>query len=438
MAPTKEELYKESRDLPEQDQKQDGFRWEIRRRMAESSPRGQRPESGYPKENHIVNLKISPQEIAEYLKSRENWKERLSIRSPELQKIFSVDPVRANSLGLDSASNPNLRVVESNRQNIQIIAGIEANPSLFASLQANQNINQTSQRFLYRDRYQSRLKHLELDVPLYKSLSAIFSAGSGDIYDDRQNQLIGTNMALAGFSIKGEKISTRVVAGDSSFNGIRGQYNPAYLGATEVQKLNEPGFNNRDSIHRRSFEWQTNLTPAKGVRFQTALYNQPLANVNRITSTDGPDSGRMSLFLGEKNVVLNLKYDYQFSNQNIRSVLNQWTPEQDAASVGFIFFLDPAQKYSLYLGGNQYNIADRTSLANRGTSDRNLPGFSASIRGKNSGNSRANFFLNFQNQPPGAFGLGVPSAFPGSPGFPGAGTRGNFEQATTLGMEVIF
>jgi hypothetical protein len=68
-------------------------------------------------------------------------------------------------------------------------------------------------------------------------------------------------------------------------------------------------------------------------------------------------------------------------------------------------------------------------------SSRSPASFTASIRGKTLDGSKSNFFLNFQNQPPGMMGLGsmnavVPNGATNSQSF--------YEYATTLGMEVNF
>jgi len=279
------------------------------------------------------------------------------------------------------------------------------------------------------------LDFLDLKVPISSSASAVFSFSSGDAFDGRNQASQFANYAFAGVQFKTNSVlSTRILAGDRYIAINR--MNPSFKGSP-TQEFRRMGWDERESTRLQSFEWQANLQPTKSIRLQTAIFNSPTER-NWNSGTSLPDSGRMSLFLGEKNLFLNLRYTYQMSEQNQRNLLSSWQPKQDSASLGFLFFLDPLHSYSLYIGGNQFNIAERIQdTPNPNQSSKLPPSFTASLRGKTGASENSNFFVNFQNQPPGIWGLGIP-AFHQGQNLETTSLKSFYEYATTLGLEVNF
>lgn len=389
-------------------------------------------------DDSLLNLKISPQDLKEYSEEIRHYREKLGNFHPRFSKVFSVKNYTAGETSFRTQLDPTMKSIQWEENGISLDASYTSTGNRWSILTNPQggfgNSNFSS---LPRHSYIRRLEFFELDVPISGSLSAVMTTSSRDVFDDRQKDTRGGSLALAGFSFnKGKKLSTRFVAGDSNLQINRQGYRSSYMGATQVQRLRDPGFNERESTGLHTFEWQTNLNPTKGVRVQTAIYNTPSRNISQNNSSTMPDSGRMSLFLGEKRVILNLKYDYQMPQKDTRLAMREWSPQKDSASVGLIFFLDPSQYYSVYLGGNQFNISDRAGSSQNGNSAKMPATFSASFRGKSKTNQNSNFFLNFQNQPPGAWGLGVSEQTLQQTGDPGS--KSFYEYATSMGMELSF
>jgi hypothetical protein len=387
----------------------------------------------------LLNLKLTPQDLKEYTDEIRYYREKLGNYHPGFSKIFSVKNFSAGQTSFRTHLDPTSRSIQWKEEDISVEASYTTSGGRWSILSDSQEMRSTSFNTLPRHSYIRRLEFFELDVPISESLSAVMTTSSRDTFDDRQKDVRGGSLALAGISINKENIlSTRLVAGDSNLQLNKQAYTPGYMGATHVQKLRDPGFNERESTGLHTFEWQTNLNPTKGVRVQTAIYNTPSRNTSRSNMSNMPDSGRMSLFLGEKRVILNLKYDYQMPQEDTRLAMSQWSPQKDSASLGLIFFLDPSQYYSVYLGGNQFNIANRTQGSSENRTSARLPAsFSASFRGKSKTNQNSNFFLNFQNQPPGAWGLGLSQqSLQQNSGNPGS--KSFYEYATSMGMELSF
>lgn len=286
-----------------------------------------------------------------------------------------------------------------------------------------------------------KLEYFEIDLPLTRSVSAVLTSSNRDIYYDRQMDAQSGGLALAGISVsKGQFLSTRLVAGDSNLQLHRQTYNPYYMGMASQRGLSDPGYNEREQSPVRTFEWQTNIQPTRGVRLQTAIYNMPREQGNqsvqsRFQST--PDTGRLSVFLGEKWVVFNIKYDHRIMTANSRMMAMREQLNSDFASMGMIFYFDESQNYSLYLGGNQSITPSRTGQQNRSGDTTRPAGFSASFRGKRNSSSSTQFFLNVQNQP-----VGLNGSDPWNQWIlvnnPNRDWANFYEYATSLGLEINF
>jgi hypothetical protein len=434
LAPTKEE--NENQHQHEKAKETNpGFYEEVKNRQEISkNPNYQDRNS-----SQILRLRITPQELEEYSRSLSLRNNLWSYQGNNPNQILQVSNFRSNLLNLGS-NDPNTKFLNWKQDrvyaNVALANSDEFNPSVF-------NWNQKIYRMTdSRPFGANRVKNVELSYAINRSISAVFTTSSRDLFDDRQRDSDAKNYALAGISLSsGDSISTRFVAGDTNFQLNRSQEYSPTMRMSSYANMRDIGISEKDRMSQRTFEWQTNFKPSKSIMIQTAIYNNSynanvVNNANSTPATNTLDSGRMSVFFGKKNIILNVKYDYKLGQQDLRSVLNQWEPKQDAASLGFILFLDPSQKYSIYLGGNQFNIANQNGIArNNNSSSRSPASFTASIRGKTLDGSKSNFFLNFQNQPPGMMGLGsmnavVPNGATNSQSF--------YEYATTLGMEVNF
>ncbi|WCL47631.1 hypothetical protein [Leptospira sp. GIMC2001] len=388
-------------------------------------------------ESFLFNLHISPKEIEEYERQNEDTKNRLSLESTRFSRILESNSFSPQD-NMKFSNDASARTVDYNH------SGLEVNSTIVGVARPMFMNNYHTTRFYRNRRGQLDLNHIDLQYPISRSISAVITTSSRDIYDDRLSDGLTSNIPMAGFSFKGGNFfTTRIVGGDLNMHSSRNR--SAYFNndLSSVQASRSSGLGERDRINNRTLEWQTNVTPTKGIRFQTAFFNNQIVQQSDPNQnlSNAPDSGRMSVFLGKKSVILNVKYDYRLTNTNLRSVMYQWEPNQDSASVGLIFFLDQAQKYSFYVGGNQFNIADSNSRGTRSSSNsgdsRQPPSFTASIRGKTYGDTKANFFLNFQNQPPGFYGLGVQNPLL-DPNSANQGSKSFYEYATRLGMEVNF
>jgi hypothetical protein len=412
-----------------------GFYEEVKSRQE----RAKNPNYYDKKSSQIFRIKITPQELEDYSRSLSIKNNLWSYQGKNPTRMLQISNFRSNSLNLGSI-DPNMKILNWKQDrifaNVALSNSDEFNPSSFNWTQKDYRL--TDSRALGSN----RIKNMELSYAINRSLSAVFTSSSRDVFDDRQRDSEGKNFALAGISLSsGDSISTRFVAGDTNFQLNRSQEYSQAMRMSSYANMRDIGISEKDRMSQRTFEWQTNFKPSKSIMIQTAVYNNSYnanntGSANSSPSNNSLDSGRMSVFFGKKNIILNVKYDYRLGQQDLRSVLNQWEPKQDAASMGFILFLDPSQKYSIYLGGNQFNIANQNGIARNNNSNSRTPAsFTASIRGKTLDGSKSNFFLNFQNQPPGMMGLGsmnsvVPNGTSNSQSF--------YEYATTLGMEVNF
>ncbi|MCC5815327.1 MAG: hypothetical protein JJT78_11260 [Leptospira sp.] len=431
IAPTREEIQTEKKEIILESKSDENSRnGSFKRAIQEQS------EHKKEKTPSLLNLRIKSEDLLEYQKDYQIRREKLGPLSQTYGKILSIKNYTPERLILNRNDSILSRSLQWKEGNSTVQASHTFQPNTFSS-----QIWVANNPFRSRRIHTNNLEYLDIDIPISKSVSAVFTSSSGDVFDDRRREGRMGNFALAGISLnKGDVISTRFVAGDPNLQLHSQQRSPGYFGATNVQTFKEMGFSEREASQLRSFEWQTNIKPTKSVRIQTALYNNPSMNVNqsRQQNSSMPDSGRMSMFFGEKRMIMNVKYDYQMSQQNLRQIMTQWQPQQDSASVGFIFFLDPSQKYSVYLGGNQFNIADRF----QNNTNRDAPGqmpasFTASFRGKTSGREQSSFFVNFQNQPPGVWGVGMPNQMM-QQDQANQGSKSFYEYATTLGLEVNF
>lgn len=399
---------------------------------------------GYPQDTQtrpqpysVLNLKIDTYTIEEALKEKtqSNGKIRTLLSQP-LSQVFHrgkfTDPYYLPPHRLDI----NLRTFQwgEESQNLNLEVGYLGNGFEF-----EQNLRSVHWAKFYRSPFLShhptRLNYVDLQVPVSNSVSAIFTA-SDDTSIHTNSSLPLRNYVLVGFQYdKGESFSTRILAGDTNLPNaylVSNLSQPNPMGFTTPQEFRRMGLGENNEFSQRALEWQANFQPSRSLKLQTAFINHPQGNPNirenSRTSLAG-DYGRLAMFWGQKYVLFNLSYDYQLNDQNFRSMMTQWQPQNDIASLGFLFYLNPSQSYSLYLGGNQFNLAaNRTNLANSSTAQ---PTFKATLRGK--AREGGNFFLNFQNQPLGFWGVGLPI-----PMGPIPMDKASLEYATSLGLELNF
>jgi len=417
-----------------QEETNPGFYDEIKRR-------DNREKNSIDKENsssQVFRLRITSKDIEDYSKSLSQSNRDWSYSGRKPNQILDISNFKSNRHFVGS-NDPRTKILQYDYGDIKLNLSMDSSTDNFS---VNRPLYNTDPRFSdIRSNNTNQVRNMELGYAITKSMSAIVTTSSRDVFDDRQRDAEVKNYALAGINLSaGDSVSTRFVAGDANFQLNRNQNQLNSIRSSYGNNFRDVGVSEKDRSNQRTFEWQTNFKPTKSVMIQTAVFN----NANNVNSSSGSssnqglDSGRMSVFFGKKNVILNMKYDYKLNSTDLRSVMSQWEPKQDAASLGFIVFLDPAQKYSIYLGGNQYNIANQNGLIKNNTSDGRTPAsFTASIRGKTNDGSKSNFFLNFQNQPPGMMGVGYLNTAAATLN-PGTNSKSFYEYATTLGMEVNF
>ncbi|WP_244934683.1 hypothetical protein [Leptospira vanthielii] len=185
---------------------------------------------------------------------------------------------------------------------------------------------------------------------------------------------------------------------------------------------------------RQSYEYQGSFNPSQFLKVQTSVYNVKTENP---VLAYGAEGGKFSFFFGSDKVQLNLKYNYL--NPRPGSIPHGqlgFSPAQDNASLGLIFFLGSSKSYSLYVGNQIFNVFNDPLLQVKDHNGRSPETFSASFRGKPPGRLKTTFFLNFQNQfyKDGML-LGVPGGFMYGNGFNG---KSFYEYVTSLGMELAF
>ncbi|TGL26146.1 hypothetical protein EHQ47_00495 [Leptospira bourretii] len=185
---------------------------------------------------------------------------------------------------------------------------------------------------------------------------------------------------------------------------------------------------------KQLYEYQGSFSPAQFLKVQTSVYQ--VKTENPVTAY-GAEGGKFSFFFGSDKVQLNVKYNYV--NAKPGTYANGQTgfsPAQDIASLGFIFFLGSSKNYSLYVGNQIFNVFNDPWLQIKDQNGRSPETFAASFRGKNPGKLKTTFFLNFQNQfyKDGML-IGVPGGFMYGNGFNG---KSFYEYVTSLGMELAF
>ncbi|WP_210416323.1 hypothetical protein [Leptospira idonii] len=282
----------------------------------------------------------------------------------------------------------------------------------------------------YMDRFGNRrFDSYELQYPITSNIGAVVQSGGYDHFDDRSREQ--RSVAMAGFSVKtGNFFSAKVLTGDASYSYTptsNMNYNPLNPNrSTDISRRD------RDDI-RQMYEWQASFTPSDYFKVQTSLYNQRTENSLNLSS---PDGGKVSLFMGSKTVQMNVRYNYMTNRNTAAGQTSQvFNPTQDLASLGVVVFLDPSQRYSLYLGNNFYNVLNDPTNQVKDASGKSPTTFTASIRGKNPSASRSSFFLNFQNQ------FYKDGSVLGMPGVVPLGMQQGksfYEYATSLGLELAF
>ncbi|MDZ4726404.1 MAG: hypothetical protein SH817_09615 [Leptospira sp.] len=305
-----------------------------------------------------------------------------------------------------------------------VMRGLSNQTSLSSSLSRRDFT--PSERFANR-----RLDAYEVQYAITPSIGAVVQGGNIDQIDDRSR--FQRNFAMAGVSIKGgDFFQAKVLTGDTSVTTNQSSnfnFNPL-----NPNRPNDISRRERDDV-KQLYEWQANFTPSDYFKLQTSLYNQRTENSLNMSS---PDGGKVSVFVGGKQVQMNLRYNY-LTNRNASGFSSNgqtFNPSQDLASLGVVVFLDQSQRYSVYVGNNFYNVLNDPANQIKDASGRSPSTFTASFRGKNPSSSRSSFFLNFQNQfyKDGAV-IGLPGVIPISGAQQG---KSFYEYATSLGVDVSF
>lgn len=184
---------------------------------------------------------------------------------------------------------------------------------------------------------------------------------------------------------------------------------------------------------KQLFEYQGNFAASSFLNVQTSVYNVKTENP---VSSYGAEGGKFSFFFGSDKIQLNVRYNYVNQRPNASNNQIGFVPSQDIASLGFIFYLGSSKNYSLYVGNQIFNVFNDPLLRVRDQNGRSPETFSASFRGKHTGNHKTTFFLNFQNQfyKDGVL-YGVPGAYMVGNTFNG---KSFYEYVTSLGMELAF
>ncbi len=270
----------------------------------------------------------------------------------------------------------------------------------------------------------------EVQYAITPNVGAVFQGGNYDLVNDDRTRL-QRNVAMAGISIQtGNIFQAKVLTGDSSYvstSPANFNFNPLNPNRpTDISRRE------RDDV-RQLYEWQANFTPSEYFKLQTSLYNQRTENSLNMSS---PDGGKVSVFMGGKQVQLNVRYNY-LTNRNVpNGQTNQgFNSAQDLASLGVIFFLDQSQRYSVYVGNNFYNVLNDPANQVRDGSGRSPSTFTASFRGKNSSSGKSSFFFNVQNQ---FYKDGMILGVPGMVPLGSVQGKSFYEYATSLGVDVAF
>ncbi|TGM06507.1 hypothetical protein [Leptospira jelokensis] len=184
---------------------------------------------------------------------------------------------------------------------------------------------------------------------------------------------------------------------------------------------------------KQLYEYQGNFSATSFLNVQTSVYNVKTENP---VSSYGAEGGKFSFFFGSDKIQLNVKYNYVNQRPSASNGQVGFVPTQDIASLGFIFYLGSSKNYSLYVGNQIFNVFNDPLLRVRDQNGRSPETFSASFRGKHSGNQKTTFFLNFQNQfyKDGVL-YGVPGGYMVGNTFNG---KSFYEYVTSLGMELAF
>ncbi|WP_109022234.1 hypothetical protein [Leptospira kobayashii] len=282
------------------------------------------------------------------------------------------------------------------------------------------------------DRYGFRRNDsYEIQYSITSNIGAVVQGGAYDHFDDRSREQ--RNVAMAGVSVKtGDFFSARMLTGDSNY-AVNTPVSSFNYNPLSPNRPNDISRRERDDI-KQVYEWQANFTPSDYFKLQTSVYNQRAENSVNLSS---PDGGKVSLFAGNQRIQMNVRYNYLNSRNNSNGILTgqSFSPSQDLASLGVILFLDPSQRYSIYLGNNFYNVLNDPLNQVKDASGKSPTTFTASFRGKNPNASRSSFFFNVQNQ---FYKDGTMLGAPGMMQLGGLQGKSFYEYATSLGLEVAF
>lgn len=267
----------------------------------------------------------------------------------------------------------------------------------------------------------------EVKFPIVGNFGGVVQGSLTEFTDGRQRQ--SRSVSLAGLSIGGNSdfFQAKILAGDLV------QQTQSTYSSLAMNQIRPTDPLKREAESQRIYEWQANFRPSDYVKFQTAIYNQRQENTLNITQ---PDGGKLSLFFGGKTMQLNLKYNYMTNRRAFGGGSDSiFNPTTDLATLGFLFFLDPSQNYSIYLGNSFYNVFNDPLNRVRDAQGKTPSTFSASFRGR--ARDSTSFFLNFHNQ---FFYDGMMPGLPGTLAGQGMRFQGRtfYEVGGALGLEIFF
>ncbi|PJZ52407.1 hypothetical protein [Leptospira adleri] len=281
---------------------------------------------------------------------------------------------------------------------------------------------------------QSTLDNFELSYSVAPGVDAILKTGNSLPYTaDQKDQ----GYSMAGFSFKpNDFINTKIVSGSSFGNSSMASSRFLYSSpGSNSQALNaDPNMGNNPVLRNqalgnssgRVIEWQANIQPIRRLSFQTSVLNK-----EKDKGLYNPEAARFSMFIDFTKIILNIRYSYSADPTTKNNGLYM-TPEADATTLGFTMLLDPAGRYSLFLGNNYYNLLSQRNAGINTQTDEPLRSFSAGFRGK-TGFQNAIFFMNFRNN----LSKGVIYTDVGPFRLP-AYSQYYSEYFTSLGMELSF
>ncbi|MDX1960069.1 MAG: hypothetical protein SFU98_15990 [Leptospiraceae bacterium] len=272
-------------------------------------------------------------------------------------------------------------------------------------------------------------RNIDLNYQVTSSIQANLRANGTESFGDERIKVVPST--LAGLSFTGIPFLQAGFMTGELRNSNSQVYKYSSPSATNplsyVNKENE--ILNRELGRKNIFEVTTSVVPSKYLQFQTSVYN---LNGNTLNELGGNEGARVSMNVGYRFVMLNIKYNYSSDNfMRTGFRLDSGQSSRDFAGFGITLFLDKYNLYSVYLGNNYHNLVTQGRYS-EALGAPPVSSFSASLRGQST-STNATFFLNFRNQASrdqffsnlGMIRVPVYSLV-------------NFEYATSMGMELSF